>query len=132
MHYRAISADNHFNEPGDIYVKRVPAALKDRAPRLVPTPDGGEAWLVNGVMPTKGISSFNGIVRLKGRLWKPEDYARFPIKHSDAPAGSYVPRIAIEEMEKDGVDASVWYPGLDTAMYGTRDKVLRLALMRSE
>jgi predicted TIM-barrel fold metal-dependent hydrolase len=131
MHYRAISADNHFNEPGDIYVKRVPAVLKERAPRLVPTPDGGEGWLWDGIMPTEGINSFNGIVFLKGRLWRPEDYARFPIKHSDAPAGSYVPRVAIEEMEKDGVDASVWYPGLDSTMYGTRDRVLRLALTRA-
>jgi len=30
---RLISADSHFNEPGDLFTKRVPEKFKSRAPR---------------------------------------------------------------------------------------------------
>ncbi len=131
MYYRAISADNHFNEPGDIYINRVPARLKDQAPRLVATPDGGEAWSWEGSAPQTGMSSTYSLIWLQGRQWKPEEFRRFPIKHSDTAPGSWIPRCAVEEMEKDGVDGSVWYPGLATSMYATKDKALRLALIRA-
>ena len=41
--YRLISADGHFNEPGSLWVDRVPAAMKDRAPRMERF-DEGDAW----------------------------------------------------------------------------------------
>ena len=131
MHYRAISADNHFNEPGDVYVDRVPVKFRDRAPRLVATPDGGEAWMWDGVPPTTGMSSTYSLAWLQGRRWAPEEYRRFPIRHADTAPGSWDPKTAIVEMEKDGVDASVWYPGLATSMYATKDGELRVALIRA-
>ena len=36
--YRLISADSHVNEPPDLWVDRVPAAMRDRASSLV-SPD---------------------------------------------------------------------------------------------
>ncbi len=38
--YRLISADSHVNEPPDLWVKRVPEALRDRAPRIERFDDG--------------------------------------------------------------------------------------------
>jgi predicted TIM-barrel fold metal-dependent hydrolase len=131
MHYRSISADNHFNEPGDVYVRHLPASMRDQAPRLVPTPDGGEAWSWEGSQPKTGMSSTYSLAWLQGRRWKPEEYRRFPIRHADTARGSWDPKTAIEEMEKDSVDASVWYPGLATSMYGTKDRDLRIALIRA-
>ena len=34
LQYRLISADSHVNEPPDLWTSRVPAALRDRAPRI--------------------------------------------------------------------------------------------------
>ena len=48
--YDVISADSHVVEPPDVFEPRVPAALKDRMPKLG-TVDGEAAWLVEGVEP---------------------------------------------------------------------------------
>ena len=58
--YRTIiSVDDHLVEPPDMFEGRVPRKLAERAPRIVPTPDGhGAAWLYNGVlMPTIGLAA---------------------------------------------------------------------------
>ena len=40
-HERLISADSHVNPPKDLWVRNVPTKLKDRAPRVESTPEGG-------------------------------------------------------------------------------------------
>ena len=45
---RLISADSHVNEPPDLWVERVPAALRDRAPRMEHFAEG-DAWVIEGV-----------------------------------------------------------------------------------
>lgn len=45
--YDLISADSHVIEPADLFEKGLPAALRDRAPRLSSW-NGGSAWLVEG------------------------------------------------------------------------------------
>ena len=46
--YRLISADTHVNEPPDLWTKRVPEALRSRAPRIERF-DEGDAWVIEGV-----------------------------------------------------------------------------------
>ena len=48
--YELISAEAHVVEPPDIFEGRLPAALRDRAPKLE-TVDGGSAWVVDGSDP---------------------------------------------------------------------------------
>ena len=43
--YRLISADSHVNEPPDLWTKRVPQALRDRAPRIERF-EQGDAWRI--------------------------------------------------------------------------------------
>ena len=45
--YRVISADGHVETP-PVWTKYVPEKWQDRAPRLIPLPDGGEGWLIEG------------------------------------------------------------------------------------
>ena len=40
--YRLISADSHVNEPPDLWTERVPAAMRDRAPRIEHFDEGDE------------------------------------------------------------------------------------------
>ena len=52
-----ISVDDHVLEPGHLWQERVPAKLRDRAPRLVETDQGtiwefdGQAWTHDGMKP---------------------------------------------------------------------------------
>jgi len=46
--YQLISGDGHVNEPPDLWTDRVPAAFKDRAPRMERF-DDGDGWVIEGV-----------------------------------------------------------------------------------
>jgi hypothetical protein len=48
--YELISADSHILEPLDLFEKRLPAHLREAAPKLVPW-NGGSAWKVEGCDP---------------------------------------------------------------------------------
>ncbi|NUS57002.1 MAG: amidohydrolase family protein [Streptomycetaceae bacterium] len=45
---KLISADDHMIEPPHLWVDRVPAAYRDRAPRVVKSAGGRDAWLYDG------------------------------------------------------------------------------------
>ena len=54
MNYNVVSSDDHVQEPGDLWTKRVPTKLRDRAPRLERRPEG-DIWMIEG-KPTMGLS----------------------------------------------------------------------------
>src|ERR1700753_3324565 len=53
MHYGVISADNHLIEPPHTFTDYLPAKYKDRAPRILAGPGGGEGWSFDGRPPAK-------------------------------------------------------------------------------
>ena len=48
MDHGMIDADSHVNEPAEVWQARVPAALRDRAPRMVEVDDGRIGWSFEG------------------------------------------------------------------------------------
>src|SRR5581483_2314355 len=46
--YRYISADSHLEIDSRHWAPRVPAQHRERVPRVIRLPDGGDAWLVEG------------------------------------------------------------------------------------
>ena len=52
--YTIISADDHIVEPPDTFEGRVPAALADRAPKVVEKADGAEVWVYRERLPPHG------------------------------------------------------------------------------
>ena len=48
--YGLISADSHVFEPADLFEKRLPSHLRDRAPQVRDS-NGGSAWFVEDVVP---------------------------------------------------------------------------------
>ena len=66
--YQVISADGHLEVPPDGWLRHVPSAHRDLAPRLVKLRDGGEAWVVEGLpMIHNGQNLSAGrTVKLKG------------------------------------------------------------------
>ena len=58
--YTVISVDDHVVEPPDAFTGRFPKQFADEEPRVVPTDDGGEAWVWQGqLLPNVG---FNAVV----------------------------------------------------------------------
>ena len=52
--YTVISVDDHVCEPPHTFEGRLPAALQDRAPRIVETEQGHQVWEFEGRAPLPG------------------------------------------------------------------------------
>src|SRR5580700_1240555 len=60
---RVIDADTHLTEAHDLWIKRAPAAYKDRVPRVEEV-DGRPTWVVDGV--SLGFAGGGGVVDRDG------------------------------------------------------------------
>ena len=63
--YWMISVDDHVLEPAHLWQERVPAKLRDRAPKLVGT-DGGTVWEFDGQPPADERARGRGRARRQG------------------------------------------------------------------
>jgi predicted TIM-barrel fold metal-dependent hydrolase len=118
--YRLINSDGHVNEPGDLWTSRVSKAYRDRVPRIERF-EQGDAWVIEGVRDpiNFGWNSCAGM--------KPEEMTGW-IRFEDLRPGNYDPRARLEEMDIDGVDAEILYPGprLSQSVYATPDPQMHL------
>ena len=97
-----ISVDDHVIEPPHVWQSRVPAKYRGEAPRWI-RDDAGEAWLYEGVrLPLPGLHSVAGTPR---ETWGPEPLSMDTIRPS-----SYDPKARVEDMNVDGVLASLCFP----------------------
>jgi hypothetical protein len=124
MEYHVVSTDSHVNEPPHCFVDRFPSHLKQLAPRIVQTPDGGEGWTCEGRKP----AGF-GIGSLAGKRF--EDYKFSGMKFSDLLPGNYDPIEHLKDQDRDGVDASIIYPGYGMILPALRNAELRVASLRA-
>jgi hypothetical protein len=59
--YTVISVDDHVVEPAHTFEGRLPAALQDRAPRIIETPEGYQVWEFEGARYTQvGMNAVAG------------------------------------------------------------------------
>ena len=101
--YRLVSSDGHLEVPPERWVHRVPEKYRDRAPRTVTIPDGGDAILIEG----QPLQEANFLDLRAGRAsgqWQP-----FGIKVEGA-AGVGPPEQRVQEQDTDGLDAEVLFP----------------------
>jgi len=123
--YQLISADSHVNEPPDLWRDRVPAALRDRAPRIERF-DEGVAWVIEGVRDpiNFGMNACAGLAPEEMHGW---------VRFEDIRAGGYEPAARLDEMDRDGVDAEVLYPTprLSAAIVANQDVEYHLAMVRA-
>jgi len=97
-----VSVDDHVLEPPHLWQERVPAALKERAPRLVHD-SCGEAWLYDGRrFNTFGLSATAGMAR--------EEFSAEPITYAEMRPGCYDPVARLADMDRAGVAASLCFP----------------------
>ena len=121
---KVISADNHVNEPPHVF-DRVPNALKDRTPKMLPGEDGGDGWSFDGGPPKRTF----GIEAMAGRA--PSEYQVSGLKFSDIMKGNYDGAAHLVDMDTDGVHGCVVYPNQAIFTYMTPDRELAMACMRS-
>lgn len=121
---RVISADCHINEPPTVF-DRVPAHLRDRAPRMVRGTDGGDGWSFDGEPPKRTF----GLEAMAGRA--KEDYQLEGLRFDQIMPGNYDGEAHVADMAQDGIDGSVVYPANAIFVYMASDRELALACMQS-
>jgi len=121
---RIISADCHICEPPHVF-DNVPAAFKDRTPKMMRGLDGGDGWSFDGGPPkrTFGIEATAG--QAAGNL------KISGLRFDEIMPGNYDGRAHVADMDQDGVDVSVVYPASAIFTYIEPDRDLAVACMRS-
>lgn len=102
--YQIISGDGHVETPPETFVKYVPEKWRDRAPKLVALPEGGEGWLIEGMPLLKNGQNITGRgpVQMGGASYYNED--------GSAAEGAGDAKQRLREQDLDGVDAEVLFP----------------------
>jgi uncharacterized protein len=125
--YGVISGDGHVEVPPDPWVKYVPVAHRDRAPRLVRLPSGGDAWIVEGqpMLHTGQNLTGAGPVKFANGTYTDEHGRPVP------GAGDGVQRL--QEQDADGIDAEVLFPPVFVTRFieGIQDRDAYLAVVRA-
>ena len=121
-----VSVDDHVLEPADLWQDRVPAVVRDRAPRLV-VEGKEEFWVYDDKkIPTLGLSAVAGI--------RPEDITPNPIPYSEMRPGCYDPMARVKDMDVAGILASMCFPSVPRfcgqIFHEARDKDLAMTCLR--
>jgi predicted TIM-barrel fold metal-dependent hydrolase len=110
---RIISADDHLDiyaMPPGVWQERLPAALRERGPRVVDTAEG-PFWMVEGKPLSPSGRKAVGMIRSDDHGFRPSD-----------------PHQRLEDMDRDGVHAHVIYSPMTTSLR-IEDPALRAACL---
>ena len=124
-----ISVDDHLVEPAHMFEGRLPARLADRAPRIVETREGHQVWEFDGQRHFQV-----GMNAMAGR--RPETLRIEPFRFDQMRPGCYDVHARINDMDINGVWASMSFPSMITGFCGRvysqcSDPELGLAVTRA-
>ena len=100
-----ISSDGHLEVLPERWTVRMPARYRDKAPRTVKMPDGGDALLVEGQEP-RPVPFLDLRAGRTNETWQP-----FGVTVADT-AGVGPPEQRIAEQDQDGLKAEVLFPNM--------------------
>lgn len=127
--HTVFSVDDHVVEPPHAFVSRMPAAMVERAPKVVVLDDGSEVWEFDGRRFDQiGLNAFAG-----RRI---EEASREPMRFSEMRPGCYDVDARIADMDLNGVWASLNFPSQIAGFCGrtfavASDRDLGIASMRA-
>ena len=129
--YLLISVDDHVCEAADTFVSRVPATLREAAPRVVSDSAGRQAWLVDGQ-----LRRWIGGDSIVGRRLRNQHDLERSLWFEDMRTGTYDIHARIRDMDVDGVYASLCFRSMVWGFCGQRisaleDPELALACVRA-
>lgn len=104
-----IDADAHVIEPPDTWSARMPARLKDRAPRVIRTEDGGDAWQFDQNKPLRRL----GLIAMAGRSFV--QFQNSAVPYDAVRRGAYDAKARLADMDLDGIAAQMLYPSIALA-----------------
>jgi predicted TIM-barrel fold metal-dependent hydrolase len=123
--YRLIDADQHINEPPDLWTSRLSAKFRDRAPRMERF-EQGDAWVFEGVKDpiNFGLNACAGMEPDKLVPW---------LRWEELRRGGYDPAVRCDEMDRDGVDACLLFPTprVSQWMFAMREPDFHLELVQA-
>lgn len=104
-----VSADSHVNEAPDLFETRLPAAMRERGPRIRANDEGQDCWVTEGLPSTP--LSFG--VHAAGKRKEGEAFENrgLFVSREEMVRGSYDPQARLADMTTDGLAAEVLYPG---------------------
>lgn len=98
-----ISVDDHILEPPNLWVDRVAAKDRDKAPHMEPDENGVDMWVYDGKRyPNSGLSAVVGKSK--------EEFSPEPLSYSEMRPGCYDAKARLEDMDRSGVLASLCFP----------------------
>ena len=119
---KIFSADDHVNEPPDLWTSRLPKAMHERGPHVVRDPKKGDCWVVEGNM--RGPITMSA---LAGRKF--EEFVLEGLTYDTIRRGGFDPVARMADMDIDGLEGTVIYGG--GMAIGIQDKALRLASIKA-
>jgi uncharacterized protein len=122
-HFKIISSDDHIQEPPDTWTSRLPDKLRDRAPKLVSTPEG-DAWVVENKR-----ARLIGLQFAAGKRF--EDYKPTARAFDEIRRGAYDPAERLIDMDNDGVFGHTLYSNCHPFLFSISDFELRWACFRA-
>jgi predicted TIM-barrel fold metal-dependent hydrolase len=127
--YTVISVDDHVCEPPHTFEGRLPAALQERAPRIVETDEGHQVWEFEGQRHFQV-----GANAVAGR--RPDAVTREPFRFDQMRPSCYDADARVHDMDINGVWAAVNFPSQITGFSGrvffqAADQELGLACTRA-
>jgi predicted TIM-barrel fold metal-dependent hydrolase len=124
--YPIIDCDSHVNEPPGLWQERVPARLRERAPRVERT-DKGDLWIFDGGKGKWPV----GLTAVAGLSFF--DYKPMGITYESMRPGSFDTKARLADMDADGIWAQVLYPSvtLKGAKIYSDDRELQTACVRA-
>jgi hypothetical protein len=112
---KIISADDHLQETPDLWERRLPVHLREKAPKIIRLENGSAAWAW-GANPPRPL----GMDVWAGReIGDDRDIETVPWE--SVYRGTYDPDERLIAMNRDGIDASVLYPNFSRAFVGMVD-----------
>ena len=125
--YEVISADGHLEGPPDDFVAYVPEQYREMAPRRIPTPGGGDSWLIEGqpLWHTGTNLTAGEKLKRKGKSYWNPDGTRV--------TGAGDARQRLGEQDRDGIDAEVLFPPIFAveALSGITDPAAYLSIVQA-
>ena len=123
MWHLVCDADQHLNEPKDLYSQRLPSKLKDQAPKVIQLPGGGDAWEYTDRISAVGMQSTSG-----------RNYSQFKtsgVSYEDMRPGEYDPEAHLKDMDIDGIYSACFFAGPGSGFSPSDGQELYLACLEA-
>jgi uncharacterized protein len=107
---KVIDADTHLTEPHDLWVRRAPAAIRDRVPQ-VKILDGIRSWVIDGNQSIgTGAHPNSSILKQGGKVRDLDTFLK--LQFEDVHAGSSDVQERLKVMDEAGIYAQIVYPNI--------------------